>query len=324
MVLGLTMAEIMILVIFILLLTLSAFLERQEQAIEELEGRVAERDEELGELNEWVDAIEEVMAGAREIPDLTRELVLAQGEVERLNQDVAALTEKHSALEEEKRSLQAERDRLAEENQNYAAIEQALAARGASTAEEVAKIFEAAERLNDLESALAEGGFDTEDLPRLDEQLAAAAAAAAALSQLGDENTTLRDPMAYFKRIVGGRSNLIPPCWINPVTRKSEYIFDVALTSNGIVIHDNKLPHRREEQAELPIQRIPFESALSAGRFLAATRALFDWSEAQDCRFYVRIFDSTAENEKVLYKRLLRAVEGPFYKLLMSDARGRP
>ena len=66
-VLGLTMAEIMILVIFILLLALSFTLDHKEQAIEELEMAVMKRDNELEKLQEWVDGVEKVLASEHEI-----------------------------------------------------------------------------------------------------------------------------------------------------------------------------------------------------------------------------------------------------------------
>ena len=79
---------------------------------------------------------------------------------------------------------------------------QTLAEYGTSTQEEVAQIFEAAERLAALEGVLAEGGFDAEDPSRLEEQLVEAGTAVEALSQLGDENTTLKGRVAAT--IVGG------------------------------------------------------------------------------------------------------------------------
>jgi hypothetical protein len=111
----------------------------------------------------------------------------------------------------------------------------------------------------------------------------------------------------------GGRGVEAVPCWATP-EGKPEYIFDVALTSHGLIIRDRKLPHRQAEQAALPLADLPFDVELSPDRFLAATRRLFEWSRAHECRFFVRAFDLTGETEKLIYKRHLRYLDTHFYK----------
>ena len=54
--------------------------------------------------------------------------------------------------------------------------------------------------------------------------------------------------------------------------------------------------------------------------FQRRTQALYDSSLAANCRFFVTVFDATGPAEKNLYKSLLRAVEGHFYKRLSLAA----
>ena len=103
-----------------------------------------------------------------------------------------------------------------------------------------------------------------------------------------------------------------PACWADQ-TGKPEYIFDIALNSRSIVIRDNALPNRRSEEAALPLENITFGSELKPDAFRSQTNALFDWSEKEKCRFFVRVFDLTAAFEKDIYKRQLRTVGEHFY-----------
>jgi len=66
----------------------------------------------------------------------------------------------------------------------------------------------------------------------------------------------------------------------------------------------------------LPAPTVDPQEVLSESVFLARTRPLFQYSQQENCRFFVVVYDATASHEKPLYKSLLRAVEGHFYKRL--------
>ncbi len=111
----------------------------------------------------------------------------------------------------------------------------------------------------------------------------------------------------------GGPGTEHPSCWISPETGKPEYIFDVTLTSGFVSVHDNALPHRSAEQAALPLRGIVFEQDVLLANFMTMTLLLYEWSDAHDCRFFVRIIDKTEGHEKAIYKRELRVVGERFY-----------
>ncbi|HEY9788373.1 MAG TPA: hypothetical protein V6D17_23490 [Candidatus Obscuribacterales bacterium] len=110
-----------------------------------------------------------------------------------------------------------------------------------------------------------------------------------------------------------GRGTEKPACWANPQTGKPEYIFDVALKSNSLLVRDNALRHRQEEQAKLPVQGIKFEQDVTLQEFRRMTRPIYLWSEKEGCRFFVKVFDVTQTHEKDRYKRDLRTVGEHFY-----------
>ena len=312
-VLGLTMAEIVTLIIFVLLLALSALLARKDDEMARLVEELAQKETEILVLEEKSVAIDRFVSGSDDIESYFRELVLKRQEVDRLQKEKAALVEKSEALA-------SELEQTREQAEAYRAIEEALVGAGLNVGrpEELTVAARQLEEVAALRDILESAGLDT-DLAGLKEQLASLSAVQEAMGMLGDENATLRERMEYFRRMAAGRSNLLPPCWIDPESKKAEYIYDIALTVEGVVVYDRNLPHRREDKAELPLSRIVFQMALSNGDFLEQTRALFEWSDSEDCRFYVRVFDRTGATEKVLYKNRLRTVEGRFYKYEVTN-----
>lgn len=110
-----------------------------------------------------------------------------------------------------------------------------------------------------------------------------------------------------------GRGVDAPSCW-QDAAQNPEFIFNVDLTSSGIIIRDNPVPERTADKARLPLKNIKFDRLRSVSEFRAETRNLFETSKRQDCRFFVLLYDKTGPGDKAVYKQLLSAVEEHFYK----------
>ncbi len=125
-----------------------------------------------------------------------------------------------------------------------------------------------------------------------------------------------------------------PSCWYLDDGITTAYLFDVALTSFGLVVDfaassqdvvsasGDRLGTAEEARASLPIGSVQRQQVLRREQFLGQTRGLHEWSKERDpeCRFFVRVFDRTAASQKQLYKDQLETVEQPFYKLLMKNS----
>jgi hypothetical protein len=98
-----------------------------------------------------------------------------------------------------------------------------------------------------------------------------------------------------------------------------EYLFDVVLGSNGIRVRENVFPKRLNEREALQVPPTDPSQVLTQGEFLRRTQNLFEHSAAQNCRFYVVVYDATAPSEKELYKSILRTVEENFHKRLSLE-----
>lgn len=211
----------------------------------------------------------------------------------------------------------------------FAEIKEAAAASGAELSDDflelvkiVARDYESigdaslAEKLKEERARLARA---TEIAERIydSESLEATLKRMAELEDLtknqGGQVLELRDRLART-----GLGGDLPSCWTTS-EGKPGYILEIVLESGGIRASDAISEGRAAERERLPIGRFNPAEVLSESEFLAATRPLFDWSVANECRFYVDVFDATAAHEKALYKSRMRAVEGHFYKRQRND-----
>jgi hypothetical protein len=273
-VLGFTMAEVTIMVLFCLLLA-SAFL------IDEKEKQLSAAQQELSDVSEaskMVEAFKSKYGERSKIEDIFTELKLVRQSNEQL---VRKTTEQEAVL--------------------------AAVAKDAELTEGVKKSLHAA-GISDISpsgvTALVRAGLvkgdkavqcerDAIEKNRLEGQLANAQAT---LTRLG-------------------KGTEMPACWANPQSGRPEYIFTVDLTSTGLIIRNQKLPHREAEQSLLPLDLIAFDVEVAPDVFRAQTDPLWSWSKDHQCRFFVMVRDRTQATEKDTYKRMLHTLEEHFYKL---------
>jgi hypothetical protein len=155
----------------------------------------------------------------------------------------------------------------------------------------------------------AEGGDSEELVDQLAEQA----------SEIGNKEGQLARYEEKLRSIGQGKGER--PCWVQP-NGKIEFLYDVILQSEGLRMREIANPARAADRARLPIPSVDPQEVLTDAAFTNLTRPLFDASVAQNCRFFVVVYDATGPDEKDRYKRLLRTVEGHFYKSLASGTAG--
>jgi hypothetical protein len=173
--------------------------------------------------------------------------------------------------------------------------------------------------IDDLSQRLARAGMDQAAID------ATLKEAGKSWSHVAMDNKTLTEQTKYWKarweQDVGNGKKGVTPCWAtNGVV---DFIYDVALTDDGMKIRHNQVPQWAEDYDRLPIQGIRIGELISQNEFISSTRALFDYSNRKDkdCRFFVRLYDETSVNAKLLYQQRRRAVEGHFFILDMKNAK---
>lgn len=113
-----------------------------------------------------------------------------------------------------------------------------------------------------------------------------------------------------------GKGTEMPACWADSKTGKPQYIFTINLTSNGLIIHNEQVQSRVNDQKLLPINTIHFDQNMNQQDFLSQTSPLYQWSKQNNCRFFVIAKDDTPSDQKNTYKAMLRSIESHFYKLV--------
>jgi hypothetical protein len=303
---GLTLAEVMLLLVFMLLLALGAMLKAAEDRANELEARANRAAAAEGRLAQ---ALQQFAPGAsaHQVQEWVRELI-ATGVTaednndlrERLEKAAQALTQVDSAAVQTGLASPPASGTAMAPNERQAAQE----ARWQEVSETVDDAMSELRALRAANAALQAG--DQREIAKQ-------------LTEAKLENERLQGTVAYAQRRLEdlGRGTERPACWANAQGRP-EYIFEVDLSAAGISIRDRRLPHRAAQQAQLPTRSIQFGRALSPQEFRAQTRPLFDWGEQRQCRFFVIANDRTGATQKEIFKLRLRVMEERFYKFLAN------
>lgn len=297
-VLGLTFAEILLLLIFLLMLILAARLLAQRRDLDSAHHDLAAAKHQLAVL---APVFNKLRAG--EPFDITREWV-------KLNDELAADRQTF-------KDNQAVLDLVAQINR------ESRAASVGDAAKAVVHAAQLGERVQNSAHSMFPRAKPDEAVGQL---ISAAEVGKAALDHGGKTDpariiatcrqdlTTCKAQNSNLSARLGG---VLPPCWVDS-DGHTQYIFDAHLKEDGIWLVDNHVAGREADQAKLPISNFVFGRGVDAAAFVQAGLPLLEFSERQNCRFYVRVIDETNASSKVRYKGLLKGVEGIFYKMLES------
>jgi hypothetical protein len=322
-VLGLTLAEVITLVLFVLLLALASLVLDHDREQAALAGELAKAREEALTLKTTLQQISSTSGiPEEELPDLFAELAQARERLDAVEHENTALKK---ALAEQSDLIEAVAPYVeAGAGGSPDKVSRALAAQ-----DQVARALAGAtaepdhEKAAQLIEALAKAipGFPEPVDPRaLIEDLSQSADRERAHETLERQLADLRQQNQWYQERLGGHGVEMPSCWFDSAGR-TEYIFDVALGEPGLQLRPTNLPHREQDRAALPSVEVVTDGWLDPDAFLSVTRPLFEWSVEQECRFFVRAFDVTPHQEKELYKARLQTVEQHFYKLLVPGDR---
>lgn len=265
-VLGLTMAEIMVLVLFALLLILTSTYGGLQKELrsqrERLEGFAALEDR-------MSDLVRDNPKGVT-VTDIIQEIKRQQDTVESLNAKIADLkaNERNAeALETVIREITREKGQR-------------------PTPQQIAnKLEEAANLISVIKDISPEG----EEMPTP----SPIANRLATVAQLIKENETVRGQNIQLGRQLkaSGKGNEFPSCWVT-ADGKPESIYKLMISETGITVIDRDLPHRSNDKEQLPILSVPYNISLPSYEFKQYLEPLYHWSIAHNCRFYVILSSS--------------------------------
>jgi len=133
------------------------------------------------------------------------------------------------------------------------------------------------------------------------------------------DESTLRGQVAELQRMLesSGNGRVLPSCW-STERGDIQFLLDVTLLDEGIYVQETIPLGREVSRARLPLATVDLSDPLSVTGFLEWSADLFNYSVEEECRFYVRVRDSTGPMMKGRFKELLSTVENHFYKLLLK------
>ena len=294
-VLGLTMAESAMLIIFVLLLALTALLTRAE--------------EELVRFGKLQATLEENKVGVKELIDQIRVSTEARRDADNWQELVRDIERQTSDL-----SPESIVSRLKEADQ---VLEHSIRLRTIAEAFKKAGVQPESEQLKSL-AVLATAGHEAGLTPDEIQDAIHFFPVIGALRNTGEPMTPqavvkMAQDAKRWREESGGRGTDHPSCWYDQ-DRTVAYLFDVALTDDGFIIQRARAPQREHKRESPALDSVRTGRLLTAQQFLSQTEPIFLWSVARDCRFFARAFDLTSADQKELYKDRMRTLESRFYK----------
>jgi hypothetical protein len=282
---GLTLAEVMILLVFLLLLSCGALLARREEEIGHLQGRIAAFETDMAPV------IGQMRKHGLAIADLD-ELVARLDRADRaarLQQELAsAVTALDAARSESTRlfreafDLRARIEKLSKENQAM-----------------LARLTEADALLGIMREVPGNGGTAADKLKDL---LDRATKQMAASQDLTGQNAQMRAELARTK---GNGGSGLPYCWTTP-DGKPVYMLRVSLRDdNGVIVNELNPRPRPDDKAWPLLNAVPRGERIPVSTLLSASAPLQAAANAAGCRYAVLAVDGTGQTNKPGYKSLM-------------------
>lgn len=313
-VLGLTMAEVTILLLFCLLLTMLFILHKKNAQIVALGGAKSGRTYIVSEpvLRE-VEAQLGPVNSQSEINDDFQKLVVARQQLASIDQ----LFAKSDITLSPKQTTAAHAGAVA---QVAGAARDAVKASGQPAAS-AADILKGMEGVKAATGLLMKAKMASKERSLTDRTAIRTAIAGELCADQYSDPKRFEVCKTKIVDVTGGKGLEFQSCWwdksVNPWRTKD--IYDVVLTDSGFIVQNldpGTGEYRAQKATVLPVSNIHIGSEIGQNDFLAQTSALLAWSDQNKCRFYVRVFDRTGPSSKSTYKERLAAIDARFYKEL--------
>jgi hypothetical protein len=280
-ILGLTLAEVLMLLVFLLLLSSSAIMARRAKETAALRASFSKYNSLLAPI------LERAASSGIDVKD-TDELVslIVRGQqAEALKQELDRRTSELAAARSAAERAARERDDIKSRMSQ-------------GDRELIAKASEDDALRAMLKRVPAAGADAPESLRQILDQ---SAKTTAADLNLTGQNAQMRNELARMK---GNGGSGLPYCWTT-IDGHPIYMLRVVLHDSDIVIQDLEPRARPEDDAWKMLSGVPRGTPIQMSDFLSATGALQSAAASAKCRYAVIAFDGTAPTNKRGYKFLM-------------------
>jgi len=123
----------------------------------------------------------------------------------------------------------------------------------------------------------------------------------------------LKGQVSYLtRRLNMGGGNELPPCWANQKSGRAEYLFTVILGEEKMRVAPHWPKYRAKELKKYGSLKKLFYRDLSVDEFLALTKPIYQDADKKECKHYLYMFDDAETKDGYKTKRL--QLENYFYK----------
>lgn len=123
----------------------------------------------------------------------------------------------------------------------------------------------------------------------------------------------LKGQVSYLtRRLNMGGGNELPPCWADRKSGKAEYIFTVILGEDAVRVAPRWPKYRAKEVNKYGSLENLFYRDLNVTEFLSLTKPIYKDAEKKECKHYLYMFDDALTKDGYKTKRL--TIENYFYK----------
>jgi hypothetical protein len=303
MVLGLTLAEMLILLVFLLLLSAAALLAHRER-------EVASLTIDLGKLkSEMVPVETALQKQGMSIVDAD---------------NVATLLERGQRAEQVQRTLQATRDNLAVALQRVKAEETALTAARGDLAHTQSRLQTLQRDRTNLQGQLAQAQATLNQVTAERDQINTILQALPG----GDQGRTVprlqnfvgqyRQATNELARLKGNGGPGLPYCWASYPRGEPIYMLRITLhgsTAQDITVSADDLAPRPKPDSPAwgLLSSLPRDRSMPMSALIGSVGALKRRADELKCRYAVEVIDDTAATNKAGYKEAMNRLWGMFY-----------
>jgi hypothetical protein len=283
-ILGLTLAEILMLLVFLLLMSSGTLLARRNREIDSLQAKLASIESLMAPV---MDDLRKHGIAVRSLDDLTSRLERVT-DSDKIRQELA---EAQSALAE----ARAEAAKSVHEADDLRARLERIPADKRQMADKAV----AADAMSSMLSRAGVSGDTTQD--KLRTVLARVSQAENANKDLTGQNEQMRSEIA---RVKGNGGSGMPYCWAT-LDGHPEYMLRVDLHDDDVVVSDVSPRPRPDDPTWQLLDSVPRGQAISIATLILQVTPLAGDAATKKCRYAVEAFDGTARTNKPGYKYLM-------------------
>ncbi|MDB5579937.1 MAG: hypothetical protein JWR80_5113 [Bradyrhizobium sp.] len=299
-VLGLTLAEVLLLLMFLLLLALGSKVERYRLEAESSQDELKQANAAIETLKPLQEALSRADGSLNSVNELVQRLARLkslEARVAQLNEDNSALSAQANALKSLGKDAESKLKKMADVLNRAAQLDPNDPAAVVTKSLDILARLGAAtrpEQVRPLSEMIADGDQKQR----------------ASLIEADRDKIKLQ----LESMIRSGNGLTFPPCWIAQ-NGQTEYIYDVTTRDGGLIVRDVTPQSRLNDPALKFIDAMQKGSLISETTFNKATARLFAYGKQQSppCRFYTTLRDETGPQSKERYKQLRTSVENHFY-----------